>query len=90
MSFDGTVTLGALLQIAVMVIAIAVAWQKLEAKLSTFSVNLEHHAMAIEKHTMRLDAIDSRLLNVVADLQRLIGRSEAVNSFNGRTDGGKG
>ena len=76
MTFDGTVTLGTLLQIAVMLVAIIVAWGKLDAKLASFTVNLEHHAAAIEKHTIRLDAIDARLIDVITDLQRLIGRSE--------------
>ena len=77
MTFDGTVTLGTLLQIGVMIVALIVAWGKLESKIASFAVNLEHHATAIEKHTMRLDSIDARLIDVIADLQRLIGRSES-------------
>jgi len=76
MVFDGTITLGTIVQMVVMVVGIIVAWMKLDTKLTAFAVNLEHHAAAIEKHTARLDAIDARLLNVIADLQRLIGRSE--------------
>lgn len=78
MSFDGTITLGTIIEIAVMVVGIITAWVKLERKLTSFAVNLEHHASAIEKHTIRLDDVDKKLLSIIGDLQRLIGRSEVM------------
>ena len=80
MIFDGTITLGTILEISTMISAFVVAWMKLSTKLTAFAVNLNHHAEAIEKHTTRLDAIDGRLIAVIADLQRLIGRSEVFTS----------
>lgn len=81
MAFDGTITLGAVLQIVVMIVAIIVAWMKLDSKLTSFSVNLEHHASAIEKHTIRLDVIDSKFIDVISKLERLIGRTEGVDFY---------
>ena len=79
MVFDGTVTLGTVFQIVAMFAAVLVAWMKIDARLASFAANLDHHAVAIERHTLRLDAIDGRLFSIVSDLQRLIGRTEATN-----------
>ena len=76
MVFDGTITLGAILQIVVMAVALIIGWIKLDRKLTSFALNLDHHAQAIEKHTARLDAVEGRLFIISGDLQRLIGRSE--------------
>lgn len=76
MHFDATITLGTLIQVGSMGLLAVAVFNAVSARLTIFENILKTHSDFIKDHADRFDAYDERLLTIVGDLQRLIGRSE--------------
>jgi hypothetical protein len=74
--FIGQVTLGDILTICTLV-GIAVAFGQ---RLGRFEQILHDHAKKLTEHGERLDRYESRLVDIVSDLQRVIGRVEGAQN----------
>jgi hypothetical protein len=72
MHLTGEVTLG---NIAIVVTLLGIAI-KFGVQLGGFQTTLREHAKALEAHSIRLDHHETRILDLIAGIQRLIGRSE--------------
>ena len=78
MRWDGTITLGSLLQMITMVGLVFAAWSAIRVRLEAFGKILEMHAKSLEAHAQRLDRHEDRILDLVGELQRVVGRTERV------------
>ncbi len=59
--------------------AIRAGFETIDVRLKAVQAILEQHASALNKHDTTLALYDSRILELVGDLQRLIGRFEVIN-----------
>lgn len=80
MTFDWSITLGAVLQIVTMVASVFALALALKARLDSLEDVLKTHAAALEKHDNVLTLYESRFFTMVADVQKLIGKFEVLAS----------
>ena len=78
LTFDWTITAGTIIQVATMVILAIAAYHAIKGQLAIFNNTLSTHAKSLEEHSQKLITVDERIIKIVADLQRLIGRSEVL------------
>ena len=76
MHWDGTITLGAIIQIVSMVLLAIAGFNALSARLGNFETTIKDHADTLDKLDGRLTAVGDRYTALAGQLQRLIGRSE--------------
>lgn len=76
MHFNPELNVGSVLTILTMVFLAVAGYYALGAKIETFRSMLQAHADALMRLADRLDKHDERIIDIVAGLQRLIGRSE--------------
>lgn len=74
MHLTGDVSLGTILTI-VTLIAIAV---NLGRRIGAFEGTLKYHATTMSEHSTRLTMQETRIIDLVASVQRLIGRMEVT------------
>lgn len=72
MSFTGEIMLGNI-AIIVTLVGIAIGFGQ---QLGSFRTTLLVHANSIDKHTLRLDRHDDKILELITGVQRLIGVQE--------------
>lgn len=70
------VTLGDLAQTLGIAAVIISAYFALKGQLNSFKQTLETHADTLTAHSARMDLYESRILDLVASLQRLMGQSD--------------
>ena len=73
MQITSEISLGTILTIATL-IGIAI---RFGFRLGHFETTLNNHAKTLVEHATRLGAYEARIVDIVSDLQRLIGRVEA-------------
>ena len=78
MRFDWTLTLGAVIQIATIIVATAAVINAVTNRIELLRATLQTHADALKKHDTALSLYESRVFELVSDLQRLIGRFEVL------------
>lgn len=76
MTFDWTVTLGNVLQLVTMIGLAIAGYYAISARMAVFESMLAGHADTLKQHAQRLDLYEARIVEVIGDLQRLIGRME--------------
>ncbi len=69
MHFDGTVSLGTVLQIASMFVLAVALFNALSARMTIFENSLTSHAIRLDKH-------ETAIYDLVSHLQRLIGQND--------------
>ena len=82
MHWNGEVTLGNLLTIITLISLAIAAWYGLKARILVFQEMLRTHSQTLMDHAKRLDTYESRILDLVSGLQRLIGQSEVFRREN--------
>ncbi len=86
MHFTGEISLGSLAIIITIVGAvIRIGW-----KMGAMETVARTQGENIERHTIRLDKYEERLVQVVADVQRMIGRLEATQDRLEKLTGRRG
>ncbi len=70
MTFDGTITLGTVLQIASMFILAVAVFNALSARMTVFESSLKDHAARIERHEDTIMALVKELAGVVGRTKR--------------------
>lgn len=76
LNFDWTVTFGTTLQILTMVLLAVAVFNALAARVTVFENTLKNHAESLKAHADRLDRHETRIIELIGSLQRIIGRSE--------------
>lgn len=71
MQFEGTITLGTIISLAVLIAGILAMF----VRLGTIKQTIEGHSAALKRGTDRMDQHDKLLLALVGDLREWIGRS---------------
>ena len=71
--FDWTISLGTAIQTITMVISLVAAWHALKARLIILEKSIEGHAVTLRDHSHRMDRYEERSLELVGDIQRVIG-----------------
>ena len=89
MHWDNTISLGALMQIATVIITVIVAYtsflRRIEVQAEGFRQVLQVHSATLTAHADRLDRHEEHTLTMVGDLQRVIGRLETVAERTSRS-----
>ena len=83
MHISGDINLGSILTI-ITLIGIAIS---MGSKLGRFEETLKHHAETMSDHAARLASQESRMGDLVASVQRLIGRMEGSHAKKEARDG---
>ncbi len=83
MRFDWTLTFGTVLQIGSMILLAVALFNALAARLTVFENTLKSHADALKKNEIQI-------FDLIADVQRLIGRSEVELGERRRHERGRG
>lgn len=71
--FEWTITFGMVIQTIIIVVSIITGWHALKARLTVFENTLNHHATLLITHSNRMDKHEERSIELVGDVQRLIG-----------------
>lgn len=85
MQFTGDISLGS---VAIIVTLIGIAI-RIGMQVGAVQEVAKAQATIIEGHTKRLDRYESRLVDIVSDVSRLIGRIEATQSRLEKSTGGR-
>lgn len=85
MTFTGDISLG---NIAIVITLIGIAI-RIGMRLGSVESVAKAQAALIEGHSMRLDRYEERLVSIVADVSRLIGRIEATQQRIEKHTGGR-
>ena len=84
MHWDGTITLGNILTISSMIIVAVLAYHNFVLRMAVqteiVTRSLQAHSNQLARHAERLDRHEEHSLQIVADLQRVIGRVEVVQA----------
>lgn len=91
MTFDGTITLGNILTAVVFLFglwgAVSRAYHLLDKRTTMFEGTLTEHANLLKEHAARMvrqeehmEKQDNILLHISGDMQRIVGRFEAINT----------
>lgn len=83
MQFDPTISMGTVIQIAAMIALGIAGWYAFKAKIEVFENTLREHAKSMTGHASRLDTHETRILELVGNVQRLIGFQQANQIWNG-------
>lgn len=70
------ITLGDMVQLAGIAVTVVSAYYAIKSQLNAFKTTLDAHAATLATHSARMDRYESRILDLVASLQRLVGQSE--------------
>ena len=73
MNFDGTINLGTIIQTGILIFALIAGWNALKAELKIFENTLDGHTKLLTLHSKRMDKYEERAIELVGDIQRLIG-----------------
>jgi hypothetical protein len=85
LKFTTEITLG---NIAIVVTLITIAIS-IGQKIGTLSTTVVQHAAVLDRHAMRMDKYEERLIVIVGDMQRMIGRVEATQDRIDRLTGNR-
>ena len=81
MRFDWTISLGSILTIVGFFFSLwwslTRLWTRMDRRVSVFETVLAKHAETLLSHATKMERQDSLLIQLVGDVQRLIGRIEA-------------
>lgn len=77
---EWTLTLGDLISGSVVAATVIGAYWALRSRMELLESKLLDHATTLLRHSDRMDRHEARFLDVVSNLQRLIGRVEAETS----------
>lgn len=86
MHWDGTVTLGTMIEIASIIVIALSGWSAFKARIAVFEETLNTHAKALLVHGERLDRHEDKLITIVGDLQRVIGHMESDRLYRRRAE----
>lgn len=89
LTFDWTISAGVVIQVITMVVLAVAAYHAIKGQLAIFNNTLSAHAKSLEDHSQKLITVDERIIKIVADLQRLIGRSEVLIDRHRVQNGGQ-
>lgn len=81
---DWTINIGTVLQILSMCGCVVVVVVSVSNRLKAFETTLKQHGDALQKHDTTLSVYETRILDIVSNLQRLIGRMEGSHEGNSR------
>ncbi len=90
MHWNGEITLGNLIQIFVLLGGGMAAWYGLTARITVFQELLKTHTKSLSDHAGRLDRHETRILELVGGLQRLMGQTEIAFRYPQRREGDDG
>lgn len=86
-NFDWTVNFGQVIQavigIAALYAAVLRMWHLIDKRIGTLEGNLVNHKEKLHEHGTRMDRYESQIMQLVADLQRVIGRIEGISDRRG-------
>ncbi len=78
MHFTGEISLGVILSAAGIILTLITIASRLGAKIGAMQTTAETQGESIDRHTKRLDLYEERLVQVVGEVQRMIGRMEST------------
>jgi len=82
-TFDPSVTLGTILQIGAMLWAGIAVYYGIKAQIEKMQSTLDHHSEQFSSGDMRVTRIETAVKQMGDHVQRLIGREEAREIYNG-------
>ncbi len=78
MHFTGEISLGVLLSAGGIIVTIITVAIRIGTKIGAMETTARAQGESIDRHTRRLDLYEERLVQVVGEVQRMIGRLEAT------------
>lgn len=73
MQLDWTISIGVMIQTITLIIAIIAGWNAFNSKLILLENIVSNHTKSLIEHSKRIDKYEERTIELVGDIQRLIG-----------------